>query len=615
MHVTFVVPPVLSVVRPSIGVSTLAPILLSAGISCNIAYENHAFASEIGLELNEWIAMETAPQLLLGDWLFSTRSTSCAATEDPYLAKFWKHREENFREELLSARKLAQTFVIRSAERLLDGRPDVIGFSSLFQQTSASLAIAREIKRLSPSTVTCMGGANCEGQMGSTLAKNFEQIDHVFSGEAEHSFLAFLRHLEDGGDHCLLDRHLVGDREVNMESLPTPLYHDYFASLRRWGFLDSVDAGLLVETSRGCWWGAKHHCKFCGLNGTTMAFRSKSADKVYAEIHELVERYETKRLEMTDNIVPQNYLASLFPRLAAEREETGIEMFFEVKANLNFEQLKVLASAGVSWVQPGIESLSDHVLQLMDKGVSALQNIVFLRSCIELGMRAQWSILHGFPGETEQDYFEMELIVPLLEHLQSPMGCAQLRLDRFSPYFSNAAEHGFIHVRPFPAYSYVYDQPEAVLNGMAYFFYAASDKVNATVADGLTKAVADWKKSFFDPTIKPMLIMLDLAGRSIVIDSRKVAKKRMTVLAPVQAQFLAQARLPQSLNRLVTQTEISKAALDELIEAGFVVLIGERVASLVCESDRRIIPNESFGQFPGGSVKKSVLPVGSPSSI
>jgi hypothetical protein len=75
----------------------------------------------------------------------------------------------------------------------------------------------------------------------------------------------------------------------------------------------------------------------------------------------------------------------------------------------------------------------------------------------------------GFPGETEQDYFEMELIIPLLEHLQSPMGCAQLRLDRFSPYFTKPAESGFIDVRPFPAYFFVYDRSESVLNGMAYF--------------------------------------------------------------------------------------------------------------------------------------------------
>jgi radical SAM superfamily enzyme YgiQ (UPF0313 family) len=41
---------------------------------------------------------------------------------------------------------------------------------------------------------------------------------------------------------------------------------------------------LLFEASRGCWWGAKHHCTFCGLNGLSMTFRSKSADRAYSEI-------------------------------------------------------------------------------------------------------------------------------------------------------------------------------------------------------------------------------------------------------------------------------------------------------------------------------------------
>ena len=34
---------------------------------------------------------------------------------------------------------------------------------------------------------------------------------------------------------------------------------------------------VLIETSRGCWWGDRdRHFMFCGLNGATMAYRSKS---------------------------------------------------------------------------------------------------------------------------------------------------------------------------------------------------------------------------------------------------------------------------------------------------------------------------------------------------
>ena len=34
------------------------------------------------------------------------------------------------------------------------------------------------------------------------------------------------------------------------------------------------------ETARGCWWGERQHCTFCGLNGATMAFRSKTPERV-----------------------------------------------------------------------------------------------------------------------------------------------------------------------------------------------------------------------------------------------------------------------------------------------------------------------------------------------
>lgn len=606
MHVTFVVPPVLTVVRPGIGVSTLVPILQAAGITCDIAYENHAFASQIGLELNEWIAMKTPPQFLLGDWLFSTEPVSEELSEEIYLSKFWSYRGEQMLDELRHARRLAQAFIWESAERLLKAGPDVIGFSSLFQQNAASLSIAKAIKQLSPSTLVCMGGANCEGPMGMALSENYPQIDYVFGGEAEHSFLEFLQQREASSRHnslpILQTKFVVGTQPVEMESLPAPVYDHYFESLRQHGIDQAVIPGLLVETSRGCWWGAKHHCKFCGLNGATMSFRSKSADKVYAEIDEITRRYGVTRLEMTDNIVPTSYFTTLFPRLG--QEDRKLEMFFEVKANMTFEQLEVLAKAGVTWVQPGIESLSDHTLKLMDKGVSALQNIAFLRSSAELGMRALWSILYGFPGELEEDYYGMELLIPYIEHLHPPMGFARLRLDRFSPYFTRAEEYGYADVRPYAAYAYVYDKPLEVLSRIAYSFDAAKNPACLSSNESLEAAVERWRESNYNSPNKPMLLLMEMGSHRFVVDSRRVARKRMTALEPIQVEFLTRVRTPQSLARAVKETGIPQASLDALLEAGFILQIGERVLSIVCESNRRIISPESGAQFPGGSLKE-----------
>ena len=56
-----------------------------------------------------------------------------------------------------------------------------------------------------------------------------------------------------------------------------PDYDDYYAVLAELGqTAQGLDRILLYEGSRGCWWGEKHHCTFCGLNAQSMKFRAKA---------------------------------------------------------------------------------------------------------------------------------------------------------------------------------------------------------------------------------------------------------------------------------------------------------------------------------------------------
>ena len=65
----------------------------------------------------------------------------------------------------------------------------------------------------------------------------------------------------------------------DLDALPVPDYSDYFRDLDASGVSADVLPVLLFETARGCWWGAKSHCTFCGLNGGAMAFRAKSQSR------------------------------------------------------------------------------------------------------------------------------------------------------------------------------------------------------------------------------------------------------------------------------------------------------------------------------------------------
>jgi radical SAM superfamily enzyme YgiQ (UPF0313 family) len=71
---------------------------------------------------------------------------------------------------------------------------------------------------------------------------------------------------------------------MEMNSLPYPDFDDFFDELKNQIEVKRTEPILSVETSRGCWWGEKFQCKFCGLNGSTMKYRSKSAIRAVEEI-------------------------------------------------------------------------------------------------------------------------------------------------------------------------------------------------------------------------------------------------------------------------------------------------------------------------------------------
>lgn len=141
-----------------------------------------------------------------------------------------------------------------------------------------------------------------------------------------------------------------------------------------------------------------------------MTFRAKSAPRVLLEIQALEERYGVARFETVDNILEMDYFRELLPALAQGGGER--RLFYEVKSNLRRTQIELLHRAGIRWLQPGIESLHSGVLERMEKGVQAWQNVQLLRACRELGVRLSWNLLWGFPGEEDGWYGEMAALLP-----------------------------------------------------------------------------------------------------------------------------------------------------------------------------------------------------------
>lgn len=499
--------PFASVSRPAIGISILKARLREEGIDCACGYPNLLFADYIGLDVYELICSEISPAMFLGDWLFAQHLFGDKLNLDAYLATLQNNvpKPSNF-DTILEVQGRIAAYIEACLTEYKIADYDIIGFSTTFEQNMPSLALAKRIKDMAPEKTIVFGGANVESVMGLELHRQFEWIDYICSGEAEVTFPELVRRLEQGqnaeGLRGVVYRndgqstfHGSTGMIQDMDSIPDPDYDDYFDEVARHPVGIRLNPVLLIESSRGCWWGAKAHCTFCGLNGSTMAFRKKSPERVLQELEKQRDRYHLRKFLAVDNILPTDYFKTLFPML--KERQLGISLFYEIKSNLKREQVELLRDAGVLAVQPGVESLSTHVLQLMRKGVSAIQNIALLKWCNQYGIKMAWNLLYGFPGETEYDYVETAKIMEAIYHLQPPGGASVIRLDRFSPNFDHSDQFGLVKVRPFSLYEFIYPLPMTAIQNIAYFFeyeYHDGRRPKTYITDVLEKMEV-WKSN------------------------------------------------------------------------------------------------------------------------
>lgn len=568
-----VVPPFAQVETPTLGVAILAAACRARGMTVAVVHANLMFAARIGYPGYRGIANSNVASLL-GERLFlpyAYRSDPALVFDPP--APLPPQLQTSYD----AIAPAVEPLLDDACARVIALEPRILGISSSYQQTLAASAIARRIKAVAPATRIVLGGPNASSPMGEALAEIFPWIDHVFSGEADIEFPDFCETLLEEG-RAELPRVIHCPPLADMRRSPAPDFSDYFADLRALG--DALPAtlpdALPVETSRGCWWGAKNHCTFCGLNGATMMFREKPATTALAEVDALEAEWSVGRFAVADNIMPLRYLTELLPLLAARKRRPTL--FYEVKANLKYDQLALMARAGIDTIQPGIESLSSPVLKLMRKGVSAHQNIALLRDCRSLGIEVVWNYLYGFPGETVAHYASVTPLIPALEHLAPPNDFSPLIIDRFSPYHSTPDAFGITGLEPIAAYRGLFPR-EAPLEAIAYHFkgrYTTDLLDDAETWLAMARAIGTWRLQWIARGGAELKVM-DEDGAPVLIDTRRIATATRTPVPPEWTRALALLERPKAKDTVDVEADV----LSELIDRYYVVAHEGLLLSLV----------------------------------
>ena len=506
--------PTLSGRFPSFQLGLLKPFLEKQGFTAQSFSLFMYFGTHAGWRMNEVLA-EVWPSLI-GEWIWTKAAFDDHEEDLDYFAAF----ERNFRticnlagctvDDLRRLRDdAAPRFIDFCVESVDWSRFGLIGFSLVFQQLLASVALARALKKKYPDLPIIFGGAALEDDIAEEIMRGCPQVDHVFCGDAEISLPNVVRGILQGdsvsGQQGLMSREggriVFGGRAPNLRDLnvtPVPEFEEYFYARDESGYAGYDPDGIVmlpIETARGCWWGAKHHCTFCGLNRAGMEFRAKEPQQVVAMLDTLSRRYGRLDFNAIDNIMAPEYAEQLFGQLADVKSD--IRLHYEIRPHFKREQLGRMRSGGLISVQPGIESLSTHVLKLMKKHSTGMRNLELMKWCTYYDINNLYNILVGFAGETPDDYRLQCDVIRHIPHLQPPYAIAKARADRGSPMFTEPDKHGVGTLQPSECYRFMFPPGQFDLERISYYFdHDGPGMLADHEYDEIYRAVGAWQDSW-----------------------------------------------------------------------------------------------------------------------
>lgn len=284
----------------------------------------------------------------------------------------------------------------------------VVGFSAWCHTLPAQLSLAQALKRVNPAVHIVFGGPQATAT-GAELLTHFPCVDAVLAGEAEESFIAWLRCVRDGlptEDVPGLMRRGPGGAPLtnpappprfDLDTLPIPA-HDL-----------APDAKVAtVESGRGCPWA----CKFC----STSAFfarrhRARAHENIVEELW-VLHRRGVRHVTFTDDIFTVDRKAvRAFCALMLER---GPPLRWGCSTRIDCvdaDLLRLMAAARCDGVLYGVETGSAALQKRMGKRLDVAKVLPTVALTAQAGIVPYCTFIFGFPDETAEDLAETLLLV------------------------------------------------------------------------------------------------------------------------------------------------------------------------------------------------------------
>lgn len=310
-------------------------------------------------------------------------------------------------------------------------RPDVVGITIPFPgNLYAGLKCAQFIKKYYPHIKTVAGGGfvNTELRNLSEPAV-FDYLDFITLDDGERPFLSILQFLEGKKNQEKLVRTFIrmddevryihDDQEPDFHHAETgcPDYSDLplgkYLSLiemanpmhRLW----SDGCWNKLTLAHGCYW---HQCSFCDITLPYIKrYESAPAAVLVDRMEQVIAQTGHRGFHFVDEAAPPSVLKDVAKELL--KRKIGISWWTNIRFEKAFTEdlCRLMAMSGCIAVTGGLETASDRLLKLMNKGVTVRQAAQVCDHFSKAGIMVHAYLMYGFPTQTQQETIDALEIV------------------------------------------------------------------------------------------------------------------------------------------------------------------------------------------------------------
>lgn len=347
--------------------------------------------------------------------------------------------------------------IFKRIDQILDENVLCLGLSVMTgEQIRSAVRIS---KRYHDRVKIVWGGVHPTILPEDTIKEEF--IDYIIRGDGEEAFLNLLMYLEGekvdrelflSKNNKNLKINLLPDlNKSNIDFSKEGIVGEYF--LKR----DGMDKVFTIETSRGC----PHSCAFC--HNTILGNKYRSVDNGYVinTIDYLREVYKIDGIAFQeDNFFLDVHRVEEIIEYMRRVQNVGwkansrISYFAKLVKNKKF--MNSIMKSNCKVLQFGIESGSNRILKLINKGISVEEVLDINKKISEYDIRVRYNFIIGFPTETVGEIDDTMMLIERLmsenPHLEPPF------VNIYTPYpgtpiFDLAIEQGFVPPKTLEAWA------------------------------------------------------------------------------------------------------------------------------------------------------------------